>query len=341
MSHEQRSLSRRTFLKQTAAISAGLISARGIYALIDQFNPPSLARTAVTTSTTRPNEQYHIDDLEIVTDNNVPVVVPPLYHDVITATLTLNNPSATQLFEAQQHFEQALQYVEDQLPNTPLGLNIVVGWGWPYFRNYLPDALVQSMMPVDNVYSALTGKREFAKWLAEDVKIRELIEKKFASRPTINRIEIERSANLITITIHTAKAGVVIGRGGAGVTELKSQIEKIASLPVRINIEEVKRPELAAKLVAENIARQLERRINFRRATKSAAQATINAGAKGIRIEVAGRLNNAEMARREKVIEGSVPLHTLRADIDYHAARAQTPAGIIGVKVWIYKGERS
>jgi len=185
------------------------------------------------------------------------------------------------------------------------------------------------------------SKRDFSKWLAEDAKIRELIEKKFASRPTINRIEIERSANLITITIHTAKAGVVIGRGGAGVTELKSQIEKIASLPVRINIEEVKRPELAAKLVAENIARQLERRINFRRATKSAAQATINAGAKGIRIEVAGRLNNAEMARREKVIEGSVPLHTLRADIDYHAARAQTPAGIIGVKVWIYKGERS
>lgn len=185
------------------------------------------------------------------------------------------------------------------------------------------------------------GKRDFAKWLAEDIKIRELIEKKFASRPTINRIEIERSANLMTITIHTAKAGVVIGRGGAGVTELKSQIEKIANGPVRINIEEVKRPELAAKLVAENIARQLERRINFRRATKMAAQNTINAGAKGIRIEVAGRLNNAEMARREKVIEGSVPLHTLRADIDFHTARAQTPAGIIGVKVWIYKGERN
>ncbi|HET6747213.1 MAG TPA: 30S ribosomal protein S3 [Candidatus Saccharimonadales bacterium] len=185
------------------------------------------------------------------------------------------------------------------------------------------------------------GKRDFARWLAEDIKIRELIEKKFASRPTINRIEIERSANLTTITIHTAKAGVVIGRGGAGVTELKAQIEKISSLPVRINIEEVKRPELAAKLVAENIARQLERRINFRRATKMAAQNTINAGAKGIRIEVAGRLNNAEMARREKVIEGSVPLHTLRADIDFHTARAQTPAGIIGVKVWIYKGERS
>lgn len=183
-------------------------------------------------------------------------------------------------------------------------------------------------------------KRDFAKWLNEDIRIREIIEKRFEARPTINRIEIERSANLITITIHTAKAGVVIGRGGAGVTELKAMIEKIASLPVRLNIEEVKRPELAAKLVAENIARQLERRINFRRAIKMTAQNTMAAGAKGVRIQVAGRLNNAEMARREKVIEGSVPLHTLRADVDYHGARAKTPAGIIGVKVWIYKGER-
>jgi small subunit ribosomal protein S3 len=184
-------------------------------------------------------------------------------------------------------------------------------------------------------------KRDFAKWLGEDIRIRELIEKRFESRPTINRIEIERSANLITITIHTAKAGVVIGRGGAGVTELKSAIEKIASLPIRINIEEVKRPELAAKLVAENIARQLERRGNFRRAMKMAAQNTMNAGAKGVRIQVAGRLNNAEMARREKIIEGSVPLHTLRADVDFHTARANAPGvGIIGVKVWIYKGER-
>ena len=185
------------------------------------------------------------------------------------------------------------------------------------------------------------GKKDFATWLAEDIKIRELIEKRFEARPTIGLIEIERSANLVTVTIHTAKAGVVIGRGGAGVTELKGQIEKIATLPVRINIEEIKRPELSAKLVAENIARQLERRGNFRRAMKMAAQNTMNAGAKGIRIEVAGRLNGAEMARREKVIEGSVPLHTIRADIDFHTARAQTPAGIIGVKVWIYKGERS
>lgn len=185
------------------------------------------------------------------------------------------------------------------------------------------------------------SKKDFAKWLAEDLKIRQVIEKKFASRPTINRIEIERSANLVTITIHTAKAGVVIGRGGAGVAELKTKIEQITALPVRINIEEVRRPELAAKLVAENIAHQLERRINFRRATKMSAQNTINAGAKGVRIEVAGRLNGADMSRREKVIEGSVPLHTLRADIDYHKARAQTPDGIIGVKVWIYKGERN
>lgn len=185
-------------------------------------------------------------------------------------------------------------------------------------------------------------KRDYATWLAQDLKVRKLIEKRFASRPTINGIEIERSANLATVTIHTAKAGVVIGRGGAGVQELKAQIEKIVAMPVRINIEEVKRPELAAKLVAENIAHQLERRINFRRATKMTAQNTINAGAKGIRIEVAGRLNNAEMARREKVIEGSVPLHTLRAEIDYHFATAQLPgAGIVGVKVWIYKGERS
>ncbi len=187
-----------------------------------------------------------------------------------------------------------------------------------------------------------TGKREYAEWLAQDIKIRKLIEDRFKARPTINLIEIERSANLVTVTIHTAKAGVVIGKGGAGVTEIKNKVQKIVGQPVRINIEEVKRPELAAKLVAENIAHQLERRINFRRAVKMTAQNTMNAGAKGIRIEVAGRLNGAEMSRREKEIRGSVPLHTLRADIDYHASRAQLPgAGIVGVKVWIYKGEQA
>jgi len=185
------------------------------------------------------------------------------------------------------------------------------------------------------------SKKEYVQWLSEDIAVRKAIEKRFETRAVINHIVIERSANLATISIHTSKAGVVIGRGGSGVTEVKAEIEKIIGMPVRINIEEVKRPELAAKLVAENIARQLERRINFRRATKMSAQNTMNAGAKGIRIEVAGRLNGAEMSRREKVILGSVPLHTLRADIDYNLAKAKTPAGIIGVKVWIYKGERS
>lgn len=184
-------------------------------------------------------------------------------------------------------------------------------------------------------------RKEYVQWLAEDIKVRKCIEKRFETRAVINQIVIERSSNLATVSIHTSKAGVVIGRGGSGVTELKNELEKIVGMPVRINIEEVKRPELAAKLVAENIARQLERRINFRRATKMSAQNTMNAGAKGIRVEVAGRLNGAEMSRREKVILGSVPLHTLRADIDYNLAKAKTPAGIIGVKVWIYRGERS
>lgn len=184
------------------------------------------------------------------------------------------------------------------------------------------------------------GKKNFSKWLIEDVKIREFIENRFASRPTIDQIEIERSANLVTITIHTAKAGVVIGRGGSGITEIKKAIEKMTGLPCRLNVEEVRRPELSAKLVSENIARQIEHRINFRRAIKMTAQNTMNAGAKGIRIQVAGRLNGADIARTEKHIEGSVPLHTLKADIDFHNGRAQTKDGIIGVKVWIYRGER-
>lgn len=186
-----------------------------------------------------------------------------------------------------------------------------------------------------------TDKKENAKFIKQDTKVRKLIEDKFNQRPTIAEIKTERSNNALTVSIFTSKAGVVIGRGGSGVQELRKEIEKIVELPVKINIEEVKRPDLSAKLVAENIARQLERRINFRRAMKMALQNTIQSGAKGIRIETSGRLNGAEMSRREKMIEGSVPLHTLRADIDYHCAVAQTPAGTIGVKVWIYKGERN
>jgi small subunit ribosomal protein S3 len=182
-------------------------------------------------------------------------------------------------------------------------------------------------------------KRDYASFLKDDLAVRRLISKKLGCRAAINRVEISRTPNLVTITISTAKAGVVIGRGGAGATELKDQIEAIYKTPTRVNIEEIKKSDLFAKLVAENIAHQLERRMSFRRAIKSASAATMRAGARGIRIEVAGRLNGAEMSRREKEVAGSVPLHTIRADIDYAQVTAQTAAGIIGVKVWIYKGE--
>lgn len=184
------------------------------------------------------------------------------------------------------------------------------------------------------------GKNDFAKFLTDDLAVRRLIAKKLGSRASINQVDIERSPNLVTVTIQTAKAGVVIGRGGQGAQEIKAAIEKVYGVPVRVNIEEVKKPDMYAKLVAENIAHQLERRMSFRRAIKSAAAATMRAGAKGIRIEVAGRLNGAEMSRREKEAQGSVPLHTIRADIDYAGVRAQTIAGVIGVKVWIYKGDK-
>lgn len=185
------------------------------------------------------------------------------------------------------------------------------------------------------------SKSDNAKFIKQDSDIRDLIETKFSNRPTIASVKTERSSSAITVTIYTAKAGVVIGKGGAGVTELKNDIEKITGLAAKINVEEVRRPDLSAKLVAENIARQLERRINFRRAMKMALQSVMQAGAKGIRLEVAGRLNGAEMSRREKMIEGSVPLHTIRANVDYHCATAKTAEGIIGVKVWICKGERN
>ncbi len=183
------------------------------------------------------------------------------------------------------------------------------------------------------------SKKDYAAYLTQDLKVRKMIETQLGSRAAINKVDIERSPNLVTITLSTAKAGVVIGRGGTGAQELKNRIEKIYGVPVRVNIEEIKKSELYAKIVAENIAHQLERRISFRRAIKQSAAATMRAGAKGVRIQVAGRLNGAEMSRTEKEVQGSVPLHTFRADIDYHGARAHTTAGIVGVKVWIYKGE--
>ncbi len=184
------------------------------------------------------------------------------------------------------------------------------------------------------------NKKDYATYLTQDLSVRHLLHTKLGGRAAINKVDIERSPNLVTVTIQTAKAGVVIGRGGAGANELKDEIEKIYGVPVRVNIEEIKRAEVQAKLVAENIAHQLERRIAFRRAVKMAAAAAMRAGAKGVRIEVAGRLGGNEMSRREKIVQGSVPLHTIRADIDYGTARAHYPgAGIIGIKVWIYKGE--
>lgn len=185
------------------------------------------------------------------------------------------------------------------------------------------------------------NKRDYAKLLGEDLEVRKYIQEKVGNRGGINSIDIERSPNMVTVTINTAKAGVVIGRGGAGAQELKAKLEKIYGGQVRLNIEELKKPELYAKLVAENIAFQLERRIAFRRAMKQSANATMRSGAKGIRIELAGRLGGSDMSRREKTVEGSVPLHTIRANIDYHGTKAMYPgSGLIGIKVWIYKGEQ-
>lgn len=182
-------------------------------------------------------------------------------------------------------------------------------------------------------------KKDFSDLLVEDVKIREFI-KKEAYEAGISDIEIERAVNNLKITIFTGKPGMVIGRGGAGVEELKTKIEKIApGKRIIINVEEIKYQDLSAQLVAENIAAQLENRIAFRRAMKQAMQRTMRAGAKGIKTMVSGRLGGADMARSEGYSEGTIPLQTLRANIDYGFAEADTEYGKIGCKVWIYKGE--
>ncbi|MDP4095945.1 30S ribosomal protein S3 [Paenibacillus sp. P96] len=181
--------------------------------------------------------------------------------------------------------------------------------------------------------------KDFGDLLLEDVKIREHLKNKLKDS-AVSRIEIERAANRINVTIHTAKPGMVIGKGGSEVENLRGAITKIAGgKKVHINISEIKNPELDAILVAESIAQQLERRVSFRRALKQAIQRTMRAGAKGIKTQVGGRLGGAEIARSEGYSEGTVPLHTLRADIDYGTAEAHTTYGRIGVKVWIYRGE--
>ena len=180
--------------------------------------------------------------------------------------------------------------------------------------------------------------KDYEKFLLEDIKIREFIkEKLFLSG--ISKVEIERASNKISISIHTAKPGMVIGRQGSNIELLKGDLKKMTAGNIDINIVEVKQPDMDATLVAESIASQLERRIAFRRAMKQAIGRTMRMGALGIKVQCGGRLGGAEIARSESVREGSIPLHTLRANIDYGTAEAHTTYGRIGVKVWIYKGE--
>jgi small subunit ribosomal protein S3 len=180
--------------------------------------------------------------------------------------------------------------------------------------------------------------RHFPDCLEMDLKVRDFLRKKLANA-SVSRIQIERPARTAHITIHTARPGVVIGKKGEDIEALRKQVSAMMGIPVHLNIEEIRKPELDARLVAEGVAQQLERRIMFRRAMKRAVTNAMRLGAQGIKIYVSGRLNGAEIARSEWYREGRVPLHTLRADIDYGVAEAKTTYGVIGIKVWIFKGE--
>lgn len=180
--------------------------------------------------------------------------------------------------------------------------------------------------------------RDYTDKLHEDIKIREYLKKKLASA-AVSSVIIERSSDKIIVTINTARPGVVIGKKGSDIDQIKKEVNKFTKGNVQINIVEVRKPELDAVLVAEGVAQQLEKRVAFRRAMKRAVQSAMRLGAGGIRINCSGRLGGAEIARMEWYREGNVPLHTLRADIDYGIARANTQYGVIGIKVWIYKGE--
>jgi small subunit ribosomal protein S3 len=182
------------------------------------------------------------------------------------------------------------------------------------------------------------GSDEYADKLYTDLKVRDYIRKKLA-HASVSRIEIERPANTARVTIHTARPGIVIGKRGEDVERLRNEVSAQMGVPVHIDIEEVRKPDLDAALVGQNVAQQLERRVMFRRAMKRAVQNAMRQGAQGIKIQVSGRLGGAEIARTEWYREGRVPLHTLRANIDYATAEAMTTYGIIGIKVWIFKGE--
>ena len=181
-------------------------------------------------------------------------------------------------------------------------------------------------------------KKNYGNFVVEDFKIRKFIKQKlFLSG--ISKVEIERSGEKIKVTVNTAKPGIVIGKGGAGIEDLRKEVSKFTKMNVLVNVAEIKQPDLNAQIVSENIAAQLEKRISFRRAMKQSMQRTMKFGAKGIKTAVSGRLGGAEIARTEHYHEGTIPLQTLRADIDYGFAEANTTYGKIGVKVWIYKGE--
>jgi small subunit ribosomal protein S3 len=181
-------------------------------------------------------------------------------------------------------------------------------------------------------------KETYAKYLLNDLEVRDFLRKRLADA-SISRIEIERPAQTARITIHTARPGIVIGKKGEDVDRLRLELAKRMGMPVHVNIEEIRKPELDAQLVAQNVAQQLERRVQFRRAMRRVIQNAMRLGAEGIKVRVAGRLGGAEIARSEVYHEGRVPLHTLRADIDYATFEALTTYGIIGIKVWIFKGE--
>ena len=182
------------------------------------------------------------------------------------------------------------------------------------------------------------GSDKYAEYLNMDLEIREFIKKRL-EQASVSRVQISRPASNAVITIHTARPGIVIGKKGEDIDRLRKEVSARMGIPVSINIEEIRKPELDAYLVAESVAQQLERRIMFRRAMKRAVSNSMRIGAEGIKIKVGGRLNGAEIARSEWYREGRVPLHTLRADIDYGTAEANTTYGLIGVKVWIFKGE--
>jgi len=182
------------------------------------------------------------------------------------------------------------------------------------------------------------GGKDYAKYLLQDLEVRALVKKRLAAA-SVSRVEIERPAQTARITVYTARPGIVIGKKGEDVEKLRADLAAKMGVPVNINIEEIRKPDLDAQLVADSVAQQLERRVMFRRAMKRVMQNAMRQGAEGIKVQVGGRLGGAEIARTERYHEGRVPLHTLRADIDYATSEALTTFGIIGVKVWIFKGE--